>query len=226
MGILTTRMKTFLECHTFLGSLARRRKNKRMEQRYTQWVEDGSVLPMPHLAKRKVVLEYAARYEPKVFIETGTYTGHMVYGVLNEFQEIYSIELDLILAEKAKMRFRGYRHVHIIQGDSGQVLPEILKTRSEPCLFWLDAHYSKGKTAKGEINTPIVQELNCILCREGGEQDVLLIDDARTYTGKDDYPDLKSLERSILDIRPNWIFEVKDDIIRTHAASTQVSCPE
>jgi len=226
MGTITKSVKSFLERHTSFGSFARLRRNKRMEQQYEQWVKDGSILPMPHLGKRKVVLDYAAKYKPRVFIETGTYTGHMVYGVMNEFQQIYSIELDLILAEKAEMRFRGYRHVHIVQGDSGQVLPEILKTISEPCLFWLDAHYSKGKTAKGEINTPIVQELNCILSREGGEQDILLIDDARTYTGKNDYPDLRSLERSILDIRPNWIFEVKDDIIRTHGTSTQVSCSE
>ena len=217
MNAVTRSMKTFLECHTPLGSFARRRRNRRMEEQYHQWVEDGSVLPMPHLGKRRVVLDYAARFTPKVFIETGTYTGHMVYGVMNDFREIYSIELDLVLAEKAKMRFRGYRHVHIFQGDSGQVLPEILKTISEPCLFWLDAHYSQGATAKGELETPIVQELHCILNRENGAEDVLLIDDARSYTGKNDYPDLKSLKRFILDVRPDWVFEIKDDIIRSHA---------
>lgn len=217
MNAMARKMKIFLESHTFLGSLAKRRRDRRMEEQYAQWVEEGSVLPMPHLGKRKVVLEYAARHKPKVFIETGTYTGHMVYGVLNEFKEIYSIELDRTLAEKAKTRFTGYRHVHIIQGDSGKVLPEILKTITGPCLFWLDAHYSMGKTAKGDINTPIVQELNCILSREGSEQDVLLIDDARSYTGMDDYPDLKSLERAILDVRPDWVFEIRDDIIRAHA---------
>jgi hypothetical protein len=217
MNVMTKRMKTFLECHTFLGSFARRRRNKRMEERYDQWVEDGSVLPMPHLGKRKVVLDYAARFKPEVFIETGTYTGHMVYGVMNEFREIYSIELDIVLSEKAKVRFEGYRHVHILQGDSGKVLPEILKTISEPCLFWLDAHYSQGATAKGDLETPIIQELNCILGREGSAHDVLLIDDARSYTGKNDYPDLNSLEKFILDIRPDWVFEIKDDIIRSHA---------
>ena len=218
MNVMTRRVKTFLECHTFLGSYARRRRDERMKQQYEQWVKAGSVLPMPHLGKRNVVLEYAARYQPKVFIETGTYTGHMVFGVLNEFREIHSIELDQTLAEKAKMRFAGYGHVHILQGDSGQLLPEILKTISEPCLFWLDAHYSMGKTAQGDLDTPIIQELRSIFAREGSEQDILLIDDARSYTGQGDYPDLKSLERTILEARPDWTFEVKDDIIRAHAA--------
>jgi hypothetical protein len=226
MNVVAKRVKTFLECRTFLGSVARLRRNKRMEQQYARWVKAGSVLPMPHLGKRKVVLEYAARYKPEVFIETGTYTGHMVYGVLNEFREIHSIELDLKLAEKAKIRFEGYRHIHIVQGDSGQVLPEILKTISEPCLFWLDAHYSMGLTAQGDLDTPIIQELQCVLSREGSEHDILLIDDARSYTGKGDYPDLKSLEKFILGIRPDWIFEVKDDIIRAHSAAAQVSRPE
>lgn len=158
MNATIKRMKTFMECNTFLEGHARRSRNNRMEQQYAQWVENGSVLPMPHLGKRKVILEYAARYKQDVFIETGTYTGHMVYGVVNEFREIYSIELGLNFAERAKMRFRGYRHVHILQGDSGQVLPEILKTISEPCRFWLDAHYSSGATARGDLDTPIVQE--------------------------------------------------------------------
>jgi hypothetical protein len=220
MNATIKRMKTFMECNTFLEGHARRRRNNRMEQQYAQWVENGSVLPMPHLGKRKVVLEYAERYKQEVFIETGTYTGHMVFGVLKNFREIYSIELGMDFAERAKTRFGGYRHVHILQGDSGHVLPEILKTISEPCLFWLDAHYSSGATARGDLDTPIAQELRCILSRQGSEQDVLLIDDARSYTGKGDYPDLESLEKSILDIRPDWVFEVKDDIIRTHARNS------
>jgi len=53
------------------------------------------------------------------------------------------------------------------------------------------------------------------------EHHVLIADDARCFTDENDYPDLQTLEKFILDIHPNRIFEVKDDIIRTHAKASQ-----
>lgn len=212
-------IKNFLERTTFLGALSRRRRYKRFEQKYIEWQENGAVLPMPHFGKQQVVKEYATKFAPAVFIETGTYTGHMVYAMMNKFEEIYSIELDHTLAEKAKKKFSGYRHVHIIQGESSEVLPEILKDIAQPCLFWLDAHYSGGHTTKGELETPIMRELPGILGHPLVDRHVLLIDDARCFTGQNDYPTLESLESFVLGSHPDWIFEIKDDIIRTHAGT-------
>ena len=210
-------IKNFLERITFLGTLSRRRRYKRFEQKYIEWQENGAVLPMPHLGKQRVVLEYTAKFKPSMFVETGTYTGHMVYAMLNKFKEIYSIELDHTLAEKAKKKFVGYRYVHIMQGDSTKVLPAILEKISQPCLFWLDAHYSGGQTAKGELETPIMRELPYILNHPAADKHVLLIDDARCFTGQNDYPTLGNLENLVLENHTDWIFEVKDDIIRAHA---------
>ena len=84
-------IKNFLERITFLGTLSRRRRYKRFEQKYIEWQENGAVLPMPHLGKQRVVLEYTAKFKPSMFVETGTYTGHMVYAMLNKFKEIYTM---------------------------------------------------------------------------------------------------------------------------------------
>lgn len=206
--------------HSWVGSQDAEGK-KRFENTYLKWRQSGSVLPMPHYGKQKVVAEYAESFPIRVFIETGTYTGHMVYAMLNRFEEIYSIELDHTLAEKARKLFAGYHRVHIVEGESGRVLPGILEGEQQPCLFWFDAHYSGGSTAKGPLETPIIEELNCILNHEKAERHVLLIDDARCFTGENDYPDMETLEKFILNLRPNWVFEVKDDIIRTHAKTLQ-----
>jgi hypothetical protein len=210
-------IKNFLERTTFLGALSKRRRYKRFEQKYIEWKKSGSVLPMPHFGKQRVVREYAEKFAPAVFVETGTYTGHMVYAMLTKFDEIYSIELDHTLAEKAKKKFAGYRHVHIVQGESGELLPQILKEITKPCLFWLDARWSGGATAKGELETPIMQELQCILNHPIVERHVVLIDDARCFTGENGYPTLEALENFILDFCPDWIFEVEHDIIRAHS---------
>ena len=51
---------------------------------------------------------------------------------------------------------RDGRRAEILQGDSTDVLPEVVEKMDEPTLFWLDGHYSGGITASGEQETPIV----------------------------------------------------------------------
>jgi hypothetical protein len=212
-------IKGFFESRTFWGTLARRRREKRSRAGYVEWQKNGSVLPMPHYGKEQVVAEYAARFAPPIFIETGTYTGHMVYAMLDRFEQIHSIELDPALASKAAERFAPYRHVHIIQGESSQVLPHVLKSVHRPCLFWLDAHYSGGATARANLETPIIQELAIILDHEAAADHVVLIDDARCFDGTHDYPQIASLREFILSKEPAWEFEVRHDIVRAHAPS-------
>ena len=172
---------------------------------------------MPNLGKQMVVIQYIKEFSPDVFIETGTYKGKMVYAVMPYMDQIYSIELSETHYQNARKRFAGYPDIHIHQGQSGEVLPKILKTIDQPCLFWLDAHYSGGSTAKGDMETPIMQEMECILNHSQVEKHVILIDDARCFVGENDYPSLESLKKLIHEAHPDWIFEVANDIIRIHA---------
>lgn len=210
-------LKYFLERTTLLANLARFQREKQLRKKMRQWVKNGSQLPMPNHGKQGVVIDYIERFSPEVFIETGTYKGKMVYAVMPHVKEVYSIELDQTHFEKAKRRFAGYHNIHIIQGQSGEILPQVLVNIEKPCLFWLDAHWSEGSTAKGQTNTPILQELQCILNHRGAEEHIILIDDACLFVGEDDYPTLQALEHLVLAIHPSWVFEVKDDIIRTYS---------
>ena len=210
-------LKYFLERMTPFGTLARFQRNRQLRKKLCQWEKNGAVLPMPDLGKQRVVIEYIKRFSHDIFIETGTYKGKMVYAVIPHVKEIYSIELDETHYQNARKRFAGYPNIHISQGQSDKVLPEVLKDIDRPCLFWLDAHWSGGSTAKGKTETPIMQEIECILNHKRASDHVILIDDARCFTGKGDYPTLKELKQFILDAHPNWIFEVKDDIIRTYS---------
>jgi len=210
-------LKYFLERTTPFGVFARFQRQRQLKKKYNRWQKDGATGPMPNYGKQQVVIDYIKRFRPEVFIETGTYKGRMVYAVQPHIKEVYSIEVDETHYRKAWRKFASYPNIHILQGQSGDVLPKILNNINKPCLFWLDAHWSGGSTAKGDMETPIMQEMECILNHTRAGERVILIDDARLFTGENDYPTIESLKSFILDICPCWIFEVKDDIIRTHS---------
>jgi protein-L-isoaspartate O-methyltransferase len=68
-------------------------------------------------------------------VETGTSMGDMVEAQNKRFRKIITIELSIELFKKAKKRFVNDKNVVIVQGDSGQVLPEVLKEIDEPAIL-------------------------------------------------------------------------------------------
>jgi len=166
--------------------------------------------------KHGTLLQYQKEFNLSVLIETGTYMGDTLMACKDAFSEIYSIELDSQLQKKAIERFREFPHIHILHGDSGVELSKLLPSISKPILFWLDGHYSTGVTAKGDLNTPVIAELISIF-KSTIPRYVILIDDARLFTGRDDYPTVGAVERLVQTYRPGWKFEVGGDIIRITA---------
>ncbi len=179
------------------------------------WKLAGRPVPPPHIVKQKILKEYARKYKLHTFIETGTFMGEMIDAVLHTFSKIISVEVDQALAERAHKKFSVHPHVTIIQGDSGKLLPAIAVDIKEPCLFWLDAHYSGGVTGMSDLETPIIRELN-ILLDDHQPDHVILIDDAREFDGNNNYPTVVEVKRIITARHPDWIVQVKDDIIRIH----------
>ncbi|MCM3675178.1 hypothetical protein M3699_15140 [Peribacillus simplex] len=175
----------------------------------------------PYTVRVENVKKYSEIFKLRTLIETGTYYGEMVQVMINQFDKIISVELDEKLFNAAAAKFSDSPHVTIVHGDSGKVLPKILENISVPCLFWLDGHYIPGTndTARGDLDTPIMQELDYILTHPIKEH-VILIDDARCFIGPNpvlnDYPTIQELENYINNKRPDLFFEVKDDIIRIH----------
>lgn len=169
--------------------------------------------------KRKVIESYGESFRPELFIETGTFLGDTVEYFKDKFDEIISIELSEELAEKAFSRFAIDSNVQIVQGDSGKLLAELLNKKHGRVLFWLDGHYSSEffvkeefiKTAKGDKNTPIENELDIVL--HSSVEPLILIDDARLFTGKDDYPTIKAIRRKVHLIKPDFRVFVDTDII-------------
>jgi len=165
--------------------------------------------------KYDLVRSYLAWFQSPVLIETGTYKGGMIAAIKDLCSEIYSIELDQDLYERATKRFVTDENIHLFQGDSAVVLPRILTHIHSACVFWLDGHFSGGITACGTKQTPIWEELQTIVAHPGNAH-VILIDDVRCFGAKKDYPTVDEIRSLIMARYPNFIFEVKDDVIRAH----------
>lgn len=190
--------------------LQRRAKERSLIQ---AWRRSGSPVPPPHLYKQKLLTRYASRYRLATLVETGTYLGDMIFALRHRFKAIISIELSNDLCDRAQQRLFEFPHISIIQGDSSEVLPDILDGLKVPTLFWLDGHYSAGNTALGERETPVSAEMEAIL-NHPVPGHVVLIDDARNFDGTHDYPMLSSLRNYVHEAFPKASFTVKDDIIR------------
>lgn len=180
-------------------------------QRYelAKWVFSRKP-PTPHLVKQKMVRNYASKFDIKTLVETGTYLGVMVNAVKDMFDEIYSIELDKKLAERAKEKFKKDKNVQVLSGDSSKVLLGILKKLDERVLFWLDAHYSGGITARGKKETPVLDELKLIA--KHNKNHVILIDDADMFGGKAGYPTLEKIRESITNLKRGYAIKIENNV--------------
>ncbi len=157
-----------------------------------RWIRRGRPVPAPATIKLSVLRCYAQNFKPGIFVETGTYQGDTVYALRNEFRKLYTIELSHELYERARARLETAGNITPLEGDSTAILPRVLKEINEPCLFWLDGHYSGGPTAKGDVNCPLLRELACILSHPV-KRHVILMDDARLFGKVQDYPTVAEL---------------------------------
>lgn len=206
-------MKTIIKHNlSRLGVLSKLDLIRRLPE-IVRWIRAGCTGIAPPPVKRMVLSAYLKRYGLTRFVETGTYLGDtLAYIAQQKNVQATSIELDEAYYQAATHRFRGYPHVTILHGDSGKLLPELVRQLRTPALFWLDGHYSGGDTGRGELDTPVSAELEAIL-ESPVKGHVVLIDDARCFEGTQDYPHLDHLLETVRSKNTHHI-EVSTDIIR------------
>jgi hypothetical protein len=146
--------------------------------------------------------------KPSVFIETGTFKGGIPQlmledGTFNQWEKIYTIELNEEMCKIASKRYSLYEagqpfdrdtdekdetfngrkeffggKLVLIQGDSGKKLKDVLSEINEPCVFWLDAHAgAKEGYARGEVDCPLIEELD-VISNHNIKNHIITVDDA------------------------------------------------
>jgi hypothetical protein len=117
----------------------------------------------------------------RAFIETGTYLGESLENVCGSFERAVSIELSTDLHEAARRKFADRPNVTLLLGDSAHRIVHAAEICAGlPTMYWLDAHWSAGVTARSNENTPILTEL-ALIGERASADDVVLIDDMRQF---------------------------------------------
>ncbi|HXY80264.1 MAG TPA: hypothetical protein VEH55_02760 [Gaiellaceae bacterium] len=177
------------------------------------WAAGGFRPPPPGAVKRVLLRWYCLRYRPHAFVETGTLYGDTTHALRRLCPRLYTIELAPALAARAAARFEHLDRITVLEGDSGELLPELVGRLPDRVLFWLDGHFSGGETAHGSTETPIARELASILALPESAGHIVLIDDAREFVGGA-YPTLGELEESVRARWPSYRVRVANDSVR------------
>jgi hypothetical protein len=109
------------------------------------------------------------------FIETGTWKAQTTKWASENFQKVYSIEIDEGYHNRAKGL--GIK-AEFILGSSADELPKVVKRLKKPAIFWLDAHACKDQHTLTDP-CPLITELEAI--KKSGLKHLLLIDDAKYF---------------------------------------------
>ncbi len=155
----------------------------------------------------------------KVFVETGTYEGDSVQAATEFFDELHTIELSDELFTRAAERFEGSPQVQVHHGSSPDVLGELsVRLRRRSVLYWLDAHWCGEGSARGEVECPLLFELEAIGSLSG--RSVVMIDDARLFlapppapSNPQQWPTFSDLLARLSALGPEHELTVIDDVI-------------
>lgn len=159
--------------------------------------------------KAATIAATAARYpQVRAFVETGTAIGDLPLRCAGRFDRIVTIEADDDYYTSAVHRLADFEHVHVVHGDSGQMLGQVLDDIAQPCVIWLDAH-----EIADDGHAAMVAELEHITAAvEQGVRHVVLVDDARLCRGRKGWSTLPELEQWAAGHA--YSYQVADDIVR------------
>jgi predicted O-methyltransferase YrrM len=133
----------------------------------------------------------------RVFVETGTFIGQSISRISALFDELYTVEASAFLHKASLTLFeeQSLGNIHAYFGNSTDFLAQLEDKVFEDAVFFLDAHYSTGITSSEWGVCPVVEELQLILNRNPSA--VIVVDDVRTFNGRNGYPGLVELLESI-----------------------------
>jgi hypothetical protein len=132
------------------------------------------------------------------FVESGTHLGHSIFSLHKYFKHLYTVEIAQYYHDICKQEFetKNINNVTLVLGDSIKVLPNFIKQIDGNAIFWLDGHWSCGKTEKGDMEVPLLKEIEII--NNFKNKCAIIIDDVRLFGSNNDVNWSDISEKSII----------------------------
>ena len=170
----------------------------RNAKKFVRWLVSGFDSPSPQNVKEAVFERFGTF---PVWIETGTYIGTSTRFFAKKSIMVFSIEPSAYYFGVSKRRLRRYSNISLTHGESEKNLSSIIQKAlllsPSGINFWLDGHFSSGKTYQGVFDTPIIHEISEIAKIPKNLGVTVLIDDSRCFGSLDpqykSYPKLEAL---------------------------------
>jgi tRNA G46 methylase TrmB len=127
----------------------------------------------------KVFKFFKTNFNANIFFETGTYLGETTVKSSYIFEKVYTVELSKELFNNALTKFKNLdlKNIIIYNENSELITKQYCSNCKDRTVFWLDAHYSAGKTSGGDLENPLLKELEYIL--KSDTEHFIIIDDVR-----------------------------------------------
>lgn len=113
------------------------------------------------------------------FIETGTFYGQAASWAAEHFSRVTTIELAREIYEQTSQNLAHITNIDFVYGDTRAILRGRVPQLTQPAVFWLDAHWSVGRTYGDGDECPVMDEIDIIVNAAPGH--ILLIDDVHMF---------------------------------------------
>jgi hypothetical protein len=169
-----------------------------------------------HGIPRDLIGELARVFDLRYFVETGTYHGGSALWASKRFGKVWTVEIDEAAYRIARQRLAGRKNVEQHLGESAKVLGSLLPRLDGPALFWLDAHWSGGKTGGELYPCPVADEITAI--DESPLEHVIVVDDmrlclnAKPSSGAGEWPQICALVEILRARHPGAYLAIHNDV--------------
>ena len=175
----------------------------------------------------ELVIKLRDFFKADCLVETGTFMGGTALWASKRFGKVVTIENSLEIYDKTSKRLPHIKNIDFLYGHTLVKLEEIVPSLRVPTIFWLDAHWSGGKTYGSTDECPILGEIEIINRSELPH--CILIDDARLFTAPPPpphntkyWPDITTLLAAINSKSGRYTVIVEDVIVSVPETARQL----
>lgn len=191
-----------------LKNLNLKRIRRKIKPETILWIKSGYSMPSPFQVKIATLDRHCEKNSD--WIETGTYLAETTVCLAKKHNlcKIYTIEPAKEIFQYSQAKYSRIKNIEFLNGSSEDLFETTLLKTEGKLNLWLDGHYSGDITFKGELDSPIVHELETLSKHiTRFENLAVFVDDFRLFGKSKGYPEASFLTTWAESNNMDWTVE-------------------